>query len=287
MQKSRKEIDEETRQRDIIEEYANFASKVYAGITREGLSLDKIANKYEVQPLALNSYKGLSELATTIPSSILETTVNVAQFIKRIEKEYTRLELVHKGEVRKALDQITNKNQLNQQKDSAEDHIGNQDIKIRPSTPTYHYDREFSLIPEHFDDQEKFKPVAQQRTQEDKRNSAVVLLQRLLRGRAMQNIMYEGKEKRTALIEELLTVAKIPDLPEAEQEEILMQQHEEKVKNAALEAVQGEVIAETLDMLSKELLRMKQERRIQEMVRVAEEDRRLRENQEAGTRQAE
>lgn len=69
--------------------------------------------------------------------------------------------------------------------------------------------------------------------------------------------MYEGKEKRTALIEELLTVAKIPDLPEAEQEEILMQYHEEKVKNAALEAVQGEVIAETLDMLSKELLRIK------------------------------
>jgi len=39
----------------------------------------------------------------------------------------------------------------------------------------------------------------------------------------MQNIMYEGKEKRLALIEELLTVAKIPDLPEVEAEEILMQ----------------------------------------------------------------
>lgn len=34
--------------RDIIEEYANFGSKVYAGITRQGISLDKIANKYEV-----------------------------------------------------------------------------------------------------------------------------------------------------------------------------------------------------------------------------------------------
>jgi hypothetical protein len=69
--------------------------------------------------------------------------------------------------------------------------------------------------------------------------------------------MYEGKEKRLALIEELLTVAKIPDLPEAEAEEILMQQHEEKVKNTALEAVQGEIIADTIDMLSKELLRIK------------------------------
>jgi hypothetical protein len=57
MVKSRKELDNDTIGRlysynliirDIIEEYANFASKVYAGITREGLSLDKIANKYEV-----------------------------------------------------------------------------------------------------------------------------------------------------------------------------------------------------------------------------------------------
>jgi hypothetical protein len=43
---------------------------------------------------------------------------------------------------------------------------------------------------------------------------AVLFLQRILRGRAQQNIMYEGKEKRLALIEELLIVAKIPNLPE-------------------------------------------------------------------------
>lgn len=48
MLKSRKMVDEDTHTRDIIEDYANFASKVYAGITREGLSLDKLANKYEV-----------------------------------------------------------------------------------------------------------------------------------------------------------------------------------------------------------------------------------------------
>lgn len=70
--------------------------------------------------------------------------------------------------------------------------------------------------------------------------------------------MYEGKEKRLALIEELLTVAKIPDLPENEKEEILLVQHEEKVKNALLEGIQGEVMAETLDILAKELLRLQQ-----------------------------
>ncbi|CAD8060087.1 unnamed protein product [Paramecium sonneborni] len=290
MQKSRKEIDNEDKGREIIEDYANFASKVYAGITREGLSLDKIASKYEVQPVALNTYKGLTELSSTIKPSILETTVNVGQFIKTIEKDYTRLEIQHKIEVNKARNQIYGSNNQDQSNESQADHIGNKNIIIRPPTPTYNQEFENGDLKKQeikFENYEQFKEEAIKKQGEDKRNSAVVLLQRLFRGRAMQNIMYEGKEKRTALIEELLTVAKIPDLPEAEQEEILMQQHEEKVKNAALEAIQGEVIAETLDMLSKELLRIKQERRISQMMKSAEEDRRLREIQEAGTRQAE
>lgn len=37
--------------------------------------------------------------------------------------------------------------------------------------------------------------------------------------------MYEGKEKRMALIEELLAVAKIENLPEAEKEKILLEDH--------------------------------------------------------------
>lgn len=38
---------------------------------------------------------------------------------------------------------------------------------------------------------------------DDKRRLAVILLQRLIRGRAMQNMMFEGKEKRLDLITEL------------------------------------------------------------------------------------
>lgn len=37
----------------------------------------------------------------------------------------------------------------------------------------------------------------------DKKKRAVILLQRLLRGRAEQNMMFEGKEKRLDLIAEL------------------------------------------------------------------------------------
>lgn len=62
--KSRKVEGEDDNLRDIIEDYADYGSNVYAGISREGLTLDKLANKYEVQPVALNTYNGLAEIET-------------------------------------------------------------------------------------------------------------------------------------------------------------------------------------------------------------------------------
>lgn len=44
--KSRKTEDEVDTKRNIIEDYADFGSQVYAGISRQGLTLDKLANKY-------------------------------------------------------------------------------------------------------------------------------------------------------------------------------------------------------------------------------------------------
>lgn len=113
------------------------------------------------------------------------------------------------------------------------------------------------------------------------------MLQRLIRGRAVQNLMFEGKEKRLALIEELLIVSNIPPLPKEEEEKLLVNQHEQQVKNAFLEALQGGLISETLDGLSKELLRFKEEKKIAKFVKEAEKDRRIREAEETGRRQAE
>ena len=59
MYKARKNVEIKGLKRDIIEDYANFGSAVYAPITRDGLSLDKKANKYEVQPEALSTYQDL------------------------------------------------------------------------------------------------------------------------------------------------------------------------------------------------------------------------------------
>ena len=78
--------------RDIIEEYANFGSKVYAGITRQGISLDKIANKYEVQPISLQTYDGISQLQRSLKPQIFTQEINVTSIKSNVNKQYSRLE---------------------------------------------------------------------------------------------------------------------------------------------------------------------------------------------------
>ena len=119
------------------------------------------------------------------------------------------------------------------------------------------------------------------------KEKAIIFFQRLLRGRAIQNNMFDGKQCRLALIQELLIVNDTKPLSEEEKKIVLMKNHEEIAKDAMLEAIQGDVITKTLDMLSKELIRFKHKKQITTKVRKAVMERRRREIIEQGQRQAE
>jgi hypothetical protein len=121
----------------------------------------------------------------------------------------------------------------------------------------------------------------------DRRMKAIILLQRLMRGRAQQNMMFEGKEKRLDLITELRTTEEWKQNSEAPEERMLIENYQERVMDGVTEALQASIISKTMDQLSKELVRLKQERRIAAMVRLAEDERRKREAEESGKRQAE
>jgi len=105
MYKARKNVELKNEKRDIIEEYANFGSTVYAPITRHGLSLDKKANKYEVQPEALSSYQGLRELHTLLESKkpqVFESRVNIDMVKFNFKKQQNRKEKHHMESLGKA-----------------------------------------------------------------------------------------------------------------------------------------------------------------------------------------
>jgi hypothetical protein len=113
-------------------------------------------------------------------------------------------------------------------------------VVARPQTPNMKNDENFKLSEWKVGaSKQELKEESVKQKNFIKKEVAILFLQRILRGRAQQNIMYEGKEKRLALIEELLIVAKIPSLPENEAEEILLQEHEENFRNAMYEGLQG------------------------------------------------
>jgi len=99
--------------------------------------------------------------------------------------------------------------------------------------------------------------------------------------------MFEGKEKRLDLIAELRATEEWKATSELPEERMLLENYQERVLDGVSEALQSSIISKTMDNLSKELVRLKQERRIAAMVRLAEDERRRREAEESGRRQAE
>jgi hypothetical protein len=94
-------------------------------------------------------------------------------------------------------------------------------IKMRPPTPVYKSDfTRFDMDKE--DGPEKSKADHAQR---DQRRRAVILLQRLVRGRATQNMMFEGKEKRLDLISELRATEEWKAASGLEEERTLIEQY--------------------------------------------------------------
>jgi len=75
-------------------------------------------------------------------------------------------------------------------------------------------------------------------------------------------MMFEGKEKRLDLISELRATEEWKAASDLEEEKVLIENYQERVLDGVSEALQAGVISQTLDHLSKELVRFKQERRI-------------------------
>jgi hypothetical protein len=124
------------------------------------------------------------------------------------------------------------------------------------------------------------------REEDEDKTSSAIFVQKLLRGRAAQNAMMEGKERRLELIKELRSVESLGDVEAdaaAKAAEELERHKARLVAGHVGNAIGGEV-SRLLEYLSRELVRFKEERRIAAMVMLAERERRLREAEESGLR---
>ncbi|XP_047421516.1 cilia- and flagella-associated protein 91 [Sciurus carolinensis] len=273
-----KNIEGKLQRRDIIKDYSDYASTVYGPLSRLGRFPDNNSEDFVVKNYYLNTYEGLVELESSLPDFVTQPRIRTpkpkivttkAGFLKRAARLDYELAEVHKALLEK-------KNKALEAKKPLRLLQRNPIPEPRLPTPT----------------------LEMSSNEEEDVEMAVIYLQSLLRGRVVQNMMFEGKEKRLELIQELRTSHALQEdeklVKKAEKQVTLALQrqrnlHEHKVSLVEnhLAGLEGRALVDMLDFLSKELVRLQEERRIHAFAMLAERQRRMREAEESGRRQVE
>ncbi|XP_071988430.1 cilia- and flagella-associated protein 91 [Engystomops pustulosus] len=270
-------IEEKLERRDVIRDYTDPSSQTYAPLTRIGFFPDRLSDQFIVKSPFLSSYQGLLDLEANLPDFVTQPRIRVPKpksttkdgFLKRQALLERQMQQVHQAlQEKKTRSPVSHKPLRFLQKIEKP--------SPRPATPR---------VPE--------PPGG-----EEEKELAIIFLQKLLRGRAAQNLMFEGKEKRLELIRELRTTHALQEegqlLKKEEKEATLalqrqreLTEHKAAQEDERLARVEGDVLSDMFDFLSKELVRLQEERRIHAFAMLAERHRRTREAEESGRRQVE
>lgn len=276
--------------RDILFEYAFPASKTYAPLLRDGQvsALNTIA--YEIRPALLTDPLGVEEVQMNQVNKFLikeskhkalpikdktgsvivdpSKTISNVDRAEKVVKEHLRL-AIHDLEKSKTVDNIQDRVKQVKEMYKSTPRIG------RPPTPTLEIFEE-----------------AETDVMADDIENAVVFIQKLLRGRAAQEEFYEGKERSIELIKELQAVEEIKQKEREKAKshvfkEQKRRQNMDQTREIVMENLQGKLISNALDFLSKELIRQEELKRVKQLVEFAEKERSQREQEESKRRQSE
>lgn len=272
-----KNIEGKLERRDIIHDYSSYDSQVYAPLTRIGYFPDRNSERYVVKNPFLSSYEGLLELEANLPDFVTQPRIKSPKrnlttkdgFLKRAARLDLELEQVHKALVEK-------RTKCKEEEKPLRFLHKIEKPAPRPITPK----------------------VEEPPEGVEERELAIIYLQKLIRGRAVQNMMYEGKEKRLELIQEMRATHALQEdkqlLKKAEKQATLalqrqrdLRDHKLSVLDDHLSELEGGALSDMFDFLSKELVRLQQERKIHAFAMLAERQRRIREAEESGRRQVE
>ncbi|KAF7234879.1 Cilia- and flagella-associated protein 91 [Varanus komodoensis] len=271
-----KNVEGKLERRNVIKDYTEYESQAYAPLSRIGYFPDNHADRYIVKNPFLNTYKGLLELEASLPDSATQLRTKAPKPRSTTTKDgFTKRSARLEMELAQVYEKLQEKK--NQIKKSPTPLRFLQKVSKyfgRPPTPALE-------VPS---------------LRDEERELAAITLQKLIRGRAIQNMMFEGKEKRLELIRELRTTHALQEdgqlLKKAEKQVTLALQrqrdlHEHKLSlmEKHLARVEGRALANMLDFLSKELIRLQEERKIHAFAMLAERQRRMREAEESGCRQ--
>ncbi|CAH8637797.1 unnamed protein product [Dicrocoelium dendriticum] len=269
---------EVSRKRDVIKEYATPSSQPFAPLTRLGVFPDRGSEKFVVKNRYLTTYEGLLELESSLTPHVLQPKLQIKPVQMHTIDGFLKREYRHLNELAQLQEYLEGAFTT----DSGQARKPRYLEKIerpaaRPLTPSI------------------AAPTGDYTLENE---VAAVMLQRLIRGRAIQTQMYEGKEKRRELIAELRSTHALLEDEQAdklrEKLSILDTQnryselvHKDNQVDDVLSRLACGTLAEMLDFLSKELDRLIEERRLHALILLAERHRRMREAEESGKRQRE
>jgi hypothetical protein len=267
MQKIKKNFNSKDKiKRDIINEYNNFGSKVYAPLTRDGHNPDRHPFVLNIKSDHLTTFEGLSEIETEISMESVKNRLDINVLEKKYNNSLQKREKVHLSAIEDAFKSIQKQefNKIEEEKRQKELEIEKLKLQAEKNKP------QEKIIPD--------IPILED----------ILLFQRLLRGRKEQALMHKGKYDRAELIKELRAADLWKQAGEGNEEDNkLIDNYIEKLSNGVIDAIQGQTISQSLDFLSKQMIRIKEEQKINAIVMLAENERRKREAEEMGRRQAE
>lgn len=262
---------------DIVRDYSKYESTAYGPLTRNGYFPDKLTDKFLVKSRFLDTYTGLLELESTLPTNALKIRLPAPKRINSTKDGYLKRQFRRERD----LDNIY------------KDIVGQKEKKVEEAKPL-----RFLIKVE--------KPIPRPPTpgidvpslEEEERDKSIIYLQKILRGRAIQNMMYKNKEERIELIKEMRSTHALQEQDmnqkKLERQDTQAAQYKqrkdvdrEEFVDSILQKLEGEAMGDMLDYLSKELIRLQEERRIAAFAMLAERQRRIREAEESGLRQVE
>jgi len=255
--------------RDIVGDYADYGSSAYCPITREGQSRiqDKAGAQFEVNPQQLASLEGITDLEKTMPTNLIRSNLKVQMGgTKKCGTAGRKLLLAaqHLNKVHNHLKDQRDPKPRDGDKAEVLKRYHKPPPLERPATPT-----------------------VDQEAEQDKLEEAAVLLQQLLRGRMVQNQVWEAKEKRRQLVEELRSVEDLEGTEEEwrkqENNKELEEHHNRAVQGSSMLLI-GDAVGRSLDFLSKELVHVQEEQRLNAIMEQAEALRAKRETEETAKR---
>ncbi|VDK21899.1 unnamed protein product [Taenia asiatica] len=260
---------------DKIEQYSQPGSQAFAPLTRLGVFPDRGAERFKMHSKFLDTYAGLLELEKFIPESVVDAEIMVKKLLHFTKDCYLKRQFRWQAQL-----------------ESLHRHMDSKGTKnINPSKPLRFLSKIEKPAP-----RPSTPSVPEIDRVRDTGEVAVMHLQRLIRGRALQTMMHESRKKRQLLINELRSTHALTKEECAEKRRQMLTirtnqtryeylQHENSLSHEILERLDSAALGAMLDLLSKELDRLLMDQRLHECAQRARNERRMREIEETGRRQ--